>query len=184
MFRTRLYLKGISEIVGNIEMSIIVLVDENQERQLSIVCDKQTEYQISMRMSGMNITQKMVPEVLLGMIRKIGDYRLELIINTVSDGGYNALLVNKDTMDVVSMRASDAVLLSLIGNIPLFVDESLMARQSVPFREDTKGMAIPVNVLDENMLTKALEKAVEEENYELASHLRDELKRRKIPSSR
>jgi protein-arginine kinase activator protein McsA len=53
-----------------------------------------------------------------------------------------------------------------------------MMRQSVPFREDARGMSIPVNSISEEMLQQALDRAVSEENYELASYLRDEMKRR------
>ena len=40
-------------------------------------------------------------------------------------------------------------------------------------------MKIPVNALTDEMLSSALAKAVEDENYELATHLRDEINRRK-----
>lgn len=53
-----------------------------------------------------------------------------------------------------------------------------MARQSVRFSENSNAISMPVNTLSTEMLDKALQKAVEDENYELASHLRDEKKRR------
>ena len=43
-------------------------------------------------------------------------------------------------------------------------------------------MALPVNTITDDMLKSALEKAIQEENYELASHLRDEMKRRNLPN--
>ena len=39
-------------------------------------------------------------------------------------------------------------------------------------------MSVPVNVISNEMLQKALEKAVGEEDYEKASQIRDELLRR------
>ena len=41
-------------------------------------------------------------------------------------------------------------------------------------------MTLPLNALNENMLELSLDKAIEGENYELASLLRDEIKRRKM----
>ena len=76
------------------------------------------------------------------------------------------------------IRASDAVLLSYVGNIPLFIDSALMSRQSVLYKENSKGVSLPVNTISDKMLQTALEKAIFDENYELASHLRDEKKRR------
>ena len=54
----------------------------------------------------------------------------------------------------------------------------LMNRQSVAYRENSRGVSLPVNTISDKMLQSALEKAILEENYELASHLRDEKKRR------
>ena len=54
-----------------------------------------------------------------------------------------------------------------------------MQRQCFPFDEKTQTqLAIPINTMDVKHLKSALEKAVDDENYELASHLRDEIKRR------
>jgi hypothetical protein len=77
------------------------------------------------------------------------------------------------------IRMSDAVLLNLISHIPLYIEENLMQRQCFPFDEKTQTqLAIPINTMDVKHLKSALEKAVDDENYELASHLRDEIKRR------
>ena len=55
------------------------------------------------------------------------------------------------------------------------MEERLYMRQSVPFEEDPHKLTVPVNAISTDMLKKALDKAIDEENYELASHLRDEL---------
>ena len=47
-----------------------------------------------------------------------------------------------------------------------------------PFRKDVMSVALPIVGLPDSLLKKALEKAVEEENYEGASFIRDEMKRR------
>ena len=55
-----------------------------------------------------------------------------------------------------------------------------MKKQSVRYVQDARGMSIPVNTLTDEMLRRALDKAVEDEHYELASQLRDEMKRRNL----
>jgi hypothetical protein len=52
-------------------------------------------------------------------------------------------------------------------------------KQSVDFYEKAKGLSIPVNTISDEMLQSALDKAIKDENYEMASHLRDEINRRK-----
>ena len=59
------------------------------------------------------------------------------------------------------------------------MEENLFKRQSVVCGSTKNKLAVPINTLTLKMLKKALDKAIEEENYELASLLRDELKHRK-----
>ena len=59
------------------------------------------------------------------------------------------------------------------------MEESLFKRQSVDYHANKNKIALPVNVLSMEMLRHALDKAIEEENYELASMLRDEIRHRK-----
>jgi bifunctional DNase/RNase len=121
----------------------------------------------------------MLPEVLWHVISTQTDLHFEIIINDLIDGQYRALLYNTETLEPVSMRASDAALLSYISHIPLFVERGLMEKQSVDFYEKAKGLSIPVNTISDEMLQSALDKAIKDENYEMASHLRDEINRRK-----
>jgi protein-arginine kinase activator protein McsA len=53
-----------------------------------------------------------------------------------------------------------------------------MERQCFPFDEKAQKIAIPINTMDLPRLQSALADAVENENYELASQLRDEINKR------
>lgn len=179
MNKIKLVFRGISEIIGDTEMGIIVLTDTSSVRQLSIVCDKHMEEEFSLRIAKTPVANKLLPEVLCHTLWSMDAIsQFEVIITDIIDGQYRASLVNTATMDMTAIRASDGVLLSYISDIPLYIEEKLMMRQSVPFREDARGMSIPVNSISEEMLQQALDRAVSEENYELASYLRDEMKRR------
>ena len=101
-----------------------------------------------------------------------------MLMDNIVDGQYRTVLYDKDTMEPMIIRASDAVLLSLVGDIPLYIESGLMLRQSVPYNENSRGVSLPVNTISDEMLQAALDKAIADENYELASHLRDEKKRR------
>ena len=103
---------------------------------------------------------------------------MEIVIHGVAAGQYQAVLSSDDISQPVPIRAADAVLLSMAADIPIYMDEQLMARQSVAYHAGETGVALPVNILSRDMLQKALNQAVEEENYELASHLRDEMNKR------
>ncbi|MBQ5475754.1 MAG: bifunctional nuclease family protein, partial [Lachnospiraceae bacterium] len=99
--------------------------------------------------------------------------------NGIIEGKYRAILYNTKTFDTVSIRVSDAVLLSYISKIPIYIDELLMEKQSVKYEKESNGVSIPLNAMSMELLNSALSKAIAEEKYELASHLRDEIRRRK-----
>ena len=45
--------------------------------------------------------------------------------------------------------------------------------------EAETSMSLPINILDDKMIENALAKAIKDENYELASRINEEIKRRK-----
>ena len=54
-----------------------------------------------------------------------------------------------------------------------------MEKQSVKYEKESNGVSIPLNAMSMELLNSALSKAIAEEKYELASHHRDEIRRRK-----
>lgn len=180
MKKVRLIFKSVTEIVGSDDVGLLILVDEQQRRQLTIPCDRNMLYQFSLRMKKVPVTNMMLPEVLWKVISTQTEMRFEILINDLIDGQYRAVLYNAETLEPISTRVSDAMLLAYVSGIPVYIDEKLMKKQSVRYVQDARGMSIPVNTLTDEMLRRALDKAVEDEHYELASQLRDEMKRRNL----
>lgn len=178
MAKERLIFKGVSEIVGTEDLGLLILTDEAKVRQITIVCDKAMAVQLELRIKNIPITKIMLPEVLCKLLKKQDTHDYELVMDNIVDGQYRTVLYDKETMESMIIRASDAVLLSLVGDIPLYIESGLMLRQSVPYNENSRGVSLPVNTISDEMLQAALDKAIADENYELASHLRDEKKRR------
>lgn len=178
MPRIKLVFKGVSEIVGSEDLGVLVLTDEKEQRQITFVCDRAMAVQLELRVHQVPLTQIMLPEVLCKVLDNQTEISLGLFISGIENGQYRVLLYNKETLDMLPIRASDAVLLSVAGGIPIYIEAELMAKQSVPFSKHSRGVSLPVNTISDDMLKMALEKAIEDENYELASQLRDEQLRR------
>ena len=151
--KVRLKFHSIGEIVGSDELGIITLVDEPQERMLTIVCDKAMAVQLELRAKQIPITKVMLPEVLAQVMKRQGGIRLEVLIKELIDGQYIAKFLNPDTYDTIPVRAADAVLFSLAADAPIYIEPELMQRQSVRFAEGTRGISIPVNSLSTDIET-------------------------------
>lgn len=179
MARLQLFFRQATEVVGGDGVGLLILTDAFQERQLAVPCDSDDIAAFSNALDKHRQSNRLV-DVLWKVIRWQTSLDLEVVISGLSDGKYTAVLSNVDTLDQTSIAAPDAVLLSLISKnkIPVYIDENLFLRQSSPFDVRSSGVSLPVNTLSMTMLRSALEKAVSSENYELASQLRDEMKRR------
>ncbi len=176
--QVKLKLLSIAEIMGNSEVGIITLVDEEEKHIMAMVCDVQMKQELHLRLSRNKVCNTMLPEILVNVLKTQVGYNFEIVINDIVDGEYRAMLVNTDTGQPLSMRASDAVLLHLISKAPLYVSTTLFRRQAMPYIPGSPSMALPFNVLTDKMLQEAMDYAVEHENYEMASKFRDELKKR------
>jgi hypothetical protein len=176
MRRIRLRFESIQQVAGNQELAVILLTDEERKRVLSVVCDDTMTRQILLRLQSPQRCSTMLPESLVAML---GEDTLDMMVYGLHDGQYQVVLANGSFQRHHRIRLSDAVLLSLIAGFPLYIEEHLMNIQSTPFDEQATGISIPINTMDVTRLNLAMQKAIDEENYELASKLRDELNRRK-----
>jgi len=178
MNKVQLIFKGMTEIVGSEKLLLLVLTDIDKKRQIAIVSTHHFGYEIGLRITQTPITEKLLPEVLCRVNPEMTAQYYEILLDHVFDGQYNALLVRKYDLSTTSLRASDAILLAHIAHLNVFMEEELFNRQSTPIIADEERMPLPLNTLSAEMLRNALKRAIAEENYELASLLRDEMNKR------
>lgn len=179
MSMVRLVFDSVSEVTSSEGMGILLLTDEGHTRMLSIICDEATVYQFRLRVGEAEVASRLAPEVLWQVItRNLGEMRFQVVINDLVDGQYKTLLYMPDILQAIPIRASDGVLIAYLAKLPIFIEERLMDRQSVPFLKPTEAVPVPVNILSNDMLRQALQRAVNDEEFEKASEIRDELRRR------
>ncbi len=179
MARIKLFLQQATEVMGEEKEGLLILTDSFQERQIAVPCSSKMFDEFKSRMNNPK-HQTELSDILFNVIKWQTELSLELVIINVDNGHYSAILSNTDSLEQVPIDGAQAVLLNYISKdkIPLFIEEKLFLKQSSVYDMKAKGVSLPVNTLSSSMLRKAMEKAIEAENYELASQLRDELNRR------
>ena len=78
----------------------------------------------------------------------------------------------------VNIYMPDALVIAMAQNVPIIIARSFLDKQVTKVGKNG-GMTIPINSLASDLLQVELQNAIKCENYELASVLRDEIKRRK-----
>lgn len=177
--RVELIFKGMSELVAGDGLALITLTDLEQKNAISFICDSQIKEEINLRILNKPICKRLLPEVLAEMLADVADINMyEVNIYGLSSGIYDATLINKETLKMCDIRLSDGVLLSLINNTPIYIDRKLMNKQSTPYKGDTDQMTVPINTLATDKLKEELQKAIDNEDYHLASQIKEELNSR------
>ncbi len=181
MDKVRLIIKGVSEIMGNEKIGLIFLTDNMFERQISIVCDWDTAQEINIRLKRKIDKSTSLPEVMAKMIAARTKYEPEysIYITGIESEQYKTYIIGEDTGEMHKIKASDATLLSLVMNIPIYIDKTLMQKQSISNKSRQDRATIPINVVKSSILEETLERAINEEDYETASKIHSELERRK-----
>lgn len=180
MNKIRLIFKGASHLLQAEGLGLLILTDEEECKQLAIPCDISTLQQFEQRLVPKAGTRKRrIPELLWDIIHSYGENTYEILINDVNNGQYTAYFHDVENCNMQPMYAPEAILMAYTGGIPIYIKQELLERQGGEYRPGKTDVSVPINTLGIKMLHHAFDKAVEDENYELASYLRDELNRRK-----
>lgn len=181
MARIQLKFRMVSEVIGKGKGGILVLTDRESERQLVIPCDPDTLLSFTNRMDRKGDYSSSLPDVLVNILMGQTDLHLEVLFDSVKDGAYHAVLYNHDTQEKFPLKDTDGVMLNFISNgkIHMYMDEKLFMQQSTRYDAMAGAVALPINSISSAMLEEGIKNAIANEEYEMASQLSAELKRRK-----
>lgn len=180
--------KYTQEIKQSNLVHLIILVDEEEKRQLVVITDKATAMHITATYESQkqSLTRKMYFErsalyVAMSLLPEEMKKLMFVHIDGLKDSQYHAHLVRRNAdynEETHELRISEAVLLSIVSGIPMYIDDHLWRIQSTPHNAASNGTQIPTNTLPLPMLKKALQEAIDNENYEMAKVLNEEIHNR------
>lgn len=174
----KLIYKGIFSIPEADDVCLITLTDEGEKRALYIVLEKEVANEIKMHEKMMEDADCQLADVFSKVLKDEGAVHYRIVFEGILNQGLKAKLVNTITDASYDIRPEMAVLLSLKSDFEMCTSLDVLQKFSTPYNKNVMSVALPIMSLPDSLLHKALEKAVEEENYEGASFIRDEMKRR------
>ena len=197
MDKIKLNVLGISYSQTQSGAYALVLTEEDGDRRIPIIVGGFEAQSIAIQLEGLHPPRPLTHDLFLNFAQSFGIKLLEVNIYKLEEGVFYSKLTcdnGKKKIDI-DARTSDAIALALRFKCSIFTTEDIMNRSGIviDFDKEPKS-ATPASgeseikeekvsrselrsyELDE--LNKLLEEAVMNEDYEKASEIRDEIKRR------
>ena len=173
-----LLIKSVSEILGIKDVALVSLVNATETRQIVVSCELEMRDLIMKYMTYRPETQMLFPSVVNDILATRDKSSLEVRINGVIDGVYQTEIYDRLTQKSFPIRCSDGIFMSVACKLHIYASAEVMRLHSIPYVTGATKVGLPLSVLSEKLLKNSLQMAIETENYEMASNLRDELNKR------
>jgi bifunctional DNase/RNase len=170
----------------------LVLGEVHGKRRLPIVIGHYEAQAIALELEKMKPSRPLTHDLFFNFAQIYGISITEVEITKFHEGIFYATLKcdNGITVQEIDSRTSDAVALSIRFHCPIFTTEEIMSQAGILFEdeetetdnvEDSTGddLRSSLKSLTISELETELQQAIDDEDYEKASLIRDEIRKRK-----
>ena len=177
-----LKIHAVAGTVDDNDRSIVLMKEKDGERMLPIMMSSRRALMLMMRSKlpvQMPVAATLTDASVL-LMQKFGVQITRVVLTKIKDGMFFCKIIAErdgEEQELDYCQAADGLVLATTAFCPVMIDEELLQAQYM-HKTGENSFAININALTRQMLEKALHHAVESENYEAASHLRDELAKR------
>ena len=158
----------------------LVLEEVDGGRKLPIIIGQQEAQAIKVMMMKYQPPRPLTHDLFQTLTMHLGSTLKQIVIYKAKDGVfYSYLYFDKEGEEIkIDARTSDAVALALRYKCPMYTTQSIMESEHLHDMGEGK-FSVPISSVSLQMLEEALQSAIEKEEYEQASQLRDEIRKRK-----
>lgn len=158
----------------------LVLEEVDGGRKLPIIIGQQEAQAIKVMMMKYQPPRPLTHDLFQTLTMHLGATLKQIVIYKAKDGVfYSYLYFDKEGEEIkIDARTSDAVALALRYKCPMYTIQSIMESEHLHDMGEGK-FSVPISSVSLQMLEEALQSAIEKEEYEQASQLRDEIRKRK-----
>ncbi|MDD2564829.1 MAG: bifunctional nuclease family protein [Salinivirgaceae bacterium] len=198
MGKIKLKVLGISYSQTQSGAYALVLGEENGDRRIPIIIGGFEAQAIAIQLEGLKPPRPLTHDLFLSLALAYNINLEEIYINRLESGVFYCELVcnNQHSTIKLDARTSDSIALALRFNCPIYTTTEILDKAGIIIPEESEEREAGVKKekkkkkSDENQYAKLnteeleslLNKAIEEENYEIASLIKEEIKLRKETS--
>lgn len=195
MNKVNLEIVGLTYSESSTGAYVLILGDKNSQRRLPIVIGSAEAESIAVGIEKHKNGRPHTHDLFLRFAHEFGIEIMEVVINRFRDGVYYAMLVCKqgDDLTMIDARPSDAIAIAVRAGCEIYAYETVMDEAGIIMddmeKEETEEPAeAPINIgkaqtsldmLDLDTLEELLQEAIDNEDYQKAAEIRDEINRRK-----
>ena len=195
MNKVSLEIVGLTYSESSTGAYVLILGDKNSQRRLPIVIGSPEAESIAVGIEKHKNGRPHTHDLFIRFAKEFGIEIMEVVINRFRDGVYYAMLVCKqgDDLTMIDARPSDAIAIAVRVGCEIFAYESVMEEAGIimndmekenPDADEesiiNKGTSkTSLDLLDLSTLEDLLQEAIDNEDYQKAAQIRDEINRRK-----
>ena len=167
----------------------VLLQEKDSDRSLPIIVGSSEAQAIALYLEGVDMPRPMTHDLLINVLENLEGEINRVVIARISNGTFYAEIeVSNPQIGemIIDARPSDAIAIALRTLSPIYVSDEVMGAAGID--NLASGSEVAEHVTSEELtkeaseetvlenLNEALEKAVSEEEYEVAARLRDRIK--------
>jgi uncharacterized protein len=190
--KIELTIVGLSYSQAQSNSYALVLGETNGKRRLPIVIGHYEAQAIALEIEKMKPSRPLTHDLFYNFAKTFGLNIIEVQITKFHEGIFYATLLCDNGLSIheIDSRTSDAVALSIRFHCPIYTTEDIMAQAGIVFEEEDQLVESDISTTNDDFISSLhnlsiaelegeLQQAVEDEDYERASQLRDEIRKRK-----
>lgn len=162
---------------------ILILREREGERIFPVLIDEEG---FNMIMQAMRNKDYTCSHLMVKLASRVGMTPIGIRLMQPANGKMQALIDFELVNEIVSITTpiAEAVVTALETRSSLWVQRTTFERQTRMNKNGgSQNMALPITAMSDKLISDALQAAVKEDNFELATILRDELNKRKDKES-
>ena len=158
---------------------VVILRDDSNKRWLPIVVGSAEAQGIALQLESIDPPRPLTHDLMKNLLETMKIKITRIIVNDLRENTYYAIIDLNDngSKKEVDARPSDAIALALRTEAPIFVEEEVMKKASIRESGESEELIEEVSPMQRlEKLNLDLDQAVQEERFEEAAKIRDEIK--------